>query len=582
MAQNATSYYQREGDRMPQVFLWFLTAVVCLLAGWLLPVSYKSVHPVLLEFAGKQGPSLPALTESFLAEQKFGPAEMFVRLANKLRLDESRQLSLALDQARTRHPALFYWGGKDPQIEHLFSTNAYGSEVSLVQVFMSEAVRKVVYPYLTDSTSPGVQAIVRTRELEEYKRFVPASKPGGQPLDATIVLTALFYGSERLSRPFMDEVSAIAQKANLSRDPSALEEIYYAILVLGNRLNWGQLTEILHAFQTTAELRSFAALVNDRPDDIALAYCSTLMGESPGGVIDYFDAFGDEAAGYLAQAVSAGAPAVRLLLERQAPIAATPGGSVPLAAPLVIRYPFYMYLAKIGLYLLGGIALLMAWTRLARKPQPVAGAPSSVFGVQSQIPYADGQLEDARQLGGGFKLFVRGAFVLILLAGLAFLSEPMLLRDVKPRSPVGGYRFAGLSNSPVPENTATNQPKPAMDQSTIISIMLFGLLQILVYMICLMKIREIDMHPAPAAVKLRLMENEENLFDSGLYVGIAGTAAALVLQVLQVIEANLLAAYSSNLFGIVCVALVKIGHVRSFKRNLILQMQSEGALPASA
>ena len=61
------------------------------------------------------------------------------------------------------------------------------------------------------------------------------------------------------------------------------------------------------------------------------------------------------------------------------------------------------------------------------------------------------------------------------------------------------------------------------------------------------------------------MENEENLFDGGLYVGIGGTATALVLQVLGVIEPNLLAAYSSNLFGITCVALVKIRHVRPYK-----------------
>ena len=40
------------------------------------------------------------------------------------------------------------------------------------------------------------------------------------------------------------------------------------------------------------------------------------------------------------------------------------------------------------------------------------------------------------------------------------------------------------------------------------------------------------------------------------------TATALVLQVLKIIPSDLLAAYSSNLFGITCVALVKIRHVR--------------------
>ena len=69
------------------------------------------------------------------------------------------------------------------------------------------------------------------------------------------------------------------------------------------------------------------------------------------------------------------------------------------------------------------------------------------------------------------------------------------------------------------------------------------------------------------------MENEENLFDSGLYVGIAGTCISLVLQVIGLIEANLLSAYASNLFGILCVAIVKIRLVRPYKNRLILESQ---------
>ena len=42
-------------------------------------------------------------------------------------------------------------------------------------------------------------------------------------------------------------------------------------------------------------------------------------------------------------------------------------------------------------------------------------------------------------------------------------------------------------------------------------------------------------------------------------------------------EPDLLAAYSSNLFGITCVALVKIRHVRPYKRQLILDGQVEAA-----
>ena len=108
--------------------------------------------------------------------------------------------------------------------------------------------------------------------------------------------------------------------------------------------------------------------------------------------------------------------------------------------------------------------------------------------------------------------------------------------------------------------------------------------QVVTYLACLLKISEIDKQDSPPSLKLRLMENEENLFDSGLYVGMMGTAAALVLQVVGVIEPNLLAAYSSNLFGIVCVAFVKIRHVRGYKRQLILAAQrlAPPASPAAA
>jgi len=114
------------------------------------------------------------------------------------------------------------------------------------------------------------------------------------------------------------------------------------------------------------------------------------------------------------------------------------------------------------------------------------------------------------------------------------------------------------------------EPTTAMDPSTLLSIAFFFLLQTLVFLICLLKVREIDKKDVNNLVKLRLMENEENLFDTGLYVGIAGTCISLVLQVLGMIEGNLLAAYASNLFGILCVAIVKIRLVRPYKNKLIL------------
>jgi hypothetical protein len=166
-----------------------------------------------------------------------------------------------------------------------------------------------------------------------------------------------------------------------------------------------------------------------------------------------------------------------------------------------------------------------------------------------------------------------GVLALLFSALFIVVTEPFLLKA----APLSEYRVRLVL--PVLVSTTTSpdpvtKPTPTMDASTLISIGFFAVLQIVMYFICLLKIREISRADLPPLVKLRLMENEENLFDGGLYVGIGGTATALVLQVLGVIEPNLLAAYSSNLFGITCVAMVKIRHVRPYKRQLILDSQS--------
>ena len=174
-----------------------------------------------------------------------------------------------------------------------------------------------------------------------------------------------------------------------------------------------------------------------------------------------------------------------------------------------------------------------------------------------------------------------GTLSLLFAALLVIASEPFLLQASSLSDYAAQLHLPVLLSSvTAPPAQSSNPASPTMDTSTVVSIGVFAVLQVVMYMLCVRKIADIDRMDLPPAMKLKLVENEENLFDSGLYVGMMGTASALVLMVLHVIDQNLLAAYSSNLFGIVCVAFVKIGHVRGFKRSLILQ--SQGAAPAAA
>ena len=115
------------------------------------------------------------------------------------------------------------------------------------------------------------------------------------------------------------------------------------------------------------------------------------------------------------------------------------------------------------------------------------------------------------------------------------------------------------------------------DSATLAAVGLFLVLQFTVYVLCVIRLSAIKRTVAPAKLKLKLLENEENLFDLGLYIGLAGTVVSLILLTMGVVTASLMAAYASTLFGILFTAIVKIGHVRSYKRKLLIEADEEEA-----
>ena len=105
--------------------------------------------------------------------------------------------------------------------------------------------------------------------------------------------------------------------------------------------------------------------------------------------------------------------------------------------------------------------------------------------------------------------------------------------------------------------------------------MIFAAIQAFVYYACVSKIKDVQNGAGNPRLKLQLLENEDNLFDTGLYVGIAGTALMLaVLIIFPSLNISVSAAYASNIFGILCVAVVKIFHVRGTRQMLILEAES--------
>jgi hypothetical protein len=448
-------------------------------------------------------------------------------------------------------PEMVAWGGWDPFLDPLFKlreSKAQTTSTPVLNFFLPEKSRDTLRAYLTNSRSLGVQALLRTRDISATGRFVPVSRPGGQPLDAVILLTALLYQGEHLSPALQREVRGLAETASAQNSLGELEPFFLDVLSLAKRLDWAQLAEMLRRTSGTKTVGEYAHLARVAPEEFPLIYVAALFSGSTDQVARYLIQFGKTGLEDLRLALSYGEGAVNQLMLRQVPVNHSLNAGIGTAASLVMLHPKAMLFVKYLGYLLGAFFVFRGLDLWIVSPGT----------------------------GGGLGLprMKSGALALLFSALLVVATEPFLLKA----APTSEFRLRLVL--PALVVTSTNPAQSAdktihtMDSSTLISIGFFAALQIAMYLTCLLKIKEIARSAVTPLVKLRLMENEENLFDGGLYVGIGGTATALVLQVLGVIEPNLLAAYSSNLFGITCVAIVKIRHVRPYKRQLILDSQT--------
>jgi hypothetical protein len=524
------------------------------LAAWLLPVNLKSMSPSLLRAAGAGTPTLGAYGRDLVDVEKIGPAAMVLAAARSTNDPRAAALAAALDQFAARQPGLMAWGGWDPFLDPLFNLRADSGRrgsTPVLTFFNTERARNTLRTYLSKSGSEGVQSLLKLRDLTGTGRFVPATRPGGQPLDALILLSGLLYQGGHLSPSLQRELRGLAEDALQKKEFGELENYFVNLLSLGLRLDWSQLAELLRRTDSTKTVGEYAHLARVAPDQLPLIYSAALFSDSADRVAAYLIEFGKAGLEDLTLALSNGQGAVRQLMQRQVPVNRGGNATLSSAAELALTHPQLMLGLKYLGYFLGVWLLLRGLDRWLVAPRGLGETPAVVGHMQAGVL----------------------AFIFALL--LVVVSEPFLLQA----APLSEFRLRlpVLVLTPDAPVSPQSEPTKTMPTSTFLTIGIFAALQIAVYMACLLKIREVARQPVPPLVKLRLMENEENLFDSGLYVGIGGTAAALVLQVLKVIDPDLLAAYSSNLFGITCVALVKIRHVRPYKRQLILEGQVEAS-----
>jgi hypothetical protein len=532
-----------------------------LICGLLVPAHLRAVDVSLLQKAGRRTPALLETGSELLQNNQLGAAEIVADAARQERILGWERHGQAVTNLSAQHPDWQSWGGGDPLMGAL---TEYQLPASKPEPFTEWVVRLEnrgkVLNLLRASTKPGVQELMRCQELTNTTLFPPSRSASGQAFDAALSIAGLLVEANHLAAPLSDSLQRMAAQANHGASSQPFEQILMDFMSLGQRFNWNQLQVFVSQIPDPETLRLLSHFARHSGGQLPVLFSAVLLTGHPEAISKYLVKFSQSGLSDLGDSLRFGVGGVNELLRdehrlyssstRQQIAAFGPFGWVAeQGADYAWSRPQVALTAKWVLYIAAGFLLALAchfvWPRGG-----VLERPLQVRGVHF-----------AREL-----LFALGFLLAMLLLSEPFLSQESQKVDVPFRlslSTVGRAVQAGVTGA-----------KPSiMNQISLLTLLLFFVLQGLLYIASVVKLAEIRRQHVPPRVKLKLLENEDHLFDAGLYLGFVGTIISLILVSLNIITFSLMAAYSSTSFGIIFVSFFKIFHLRTLRRRLLLESE---------
>jgi hypothetical protein len=541
--------------------------LLLLACGLALPAHLRAVDASVIQKAG--GNTIPLIEQglALVKQDNLGAAQLLLQAAQEEGLPERQKLGLAITNLAMQHPRWMVWGGGDAGLDRLFASDPHlpksGSE-PFTDFIVREDNRAVVLELLRASPLPVVQELLRCRALTNTVIFSPSQSAAGQAIDTALATCGLLLERGHMSGGLSNAVFTLAVASNRSDDPPRLEQVLLDLMSLGQRFNWGQLVGFVGQIQDPETLRLLANLARKDDAHLPVLFAAVQLSGQPAQVAAYLMNFSQTGLNDLGASLRFGAGGVKELLRRNQRLhssrfiqALGQGlfGAGAFAADLCWRMPRLGLTIKWLFYLAAGF-LIAAALHFARRAATALEQPLRVRGFHV-----------AREM-----LFALGFLLVVLL-----LSEPFLAQESQRVELPFRLRLPTVGSVVQAGTTSVN--RTIMNQLSLLTLLLFFVLQALLYTASLLKLAEIRRQNLPSRIKLKLLENEDHLFDAGLYLGFAGTIVSLILVSLGVIQPSLMAAYSSTSFGIIFVVVFKIFHLRPTRRKLLLEAESAPAEP---
>lgn len=541
---------------------WFaIYAVVGLLlvgAGWLVPAHLRAVDIAVIEQAGRQSPGLIERGLLLAQEHQAESASLLLKAAEQQNLPGREKLAVAVDLSR--HSAAVAM----PATKSRALGNLLGANFSIVRSFQSEPItdfilrsenRERLLEQLKNSSDPVAQELLKCRALSKTVIFPPSQSSAGQAFDAAIILGGLLSEEDGLSGQLRNAMLVAATKANTGAGSTTVEQALMDLMSLGQRFTWEQLSTYVGKIPDIDTLRTLTGLLRNAGKNLPVIFSALALSQNSAAVADYLVNFGDSGPSDIAASLRYGTGALNELLQRNQRLYVSKvrdrfSGVTSLFTGVSLRSPGAALGIKWLLYLAGGFLLALAAHTAIRVPE--AERPLHVRGFHV-----------AREA-----LFALGFLGLVLI-----LTEPFLAHEARKASIFPVLHIPGTGTAAAAP-TSNLIKQSFMNKETMLTMLLFFVLQGLLYIACVVKLAEIRRQNVPPRTKLKLLENEEHLFDAGLYLGLVGTIFSFILVSVGVSKPSLMAAYSSTSFGIIFVSIFKILNLRPLKRKLVLQVES--------